>query len=102
MQVIRIMHGIVWFSYSRLYLQHTSYSRLHLRHTRHHLRWSWYGNARAGSCGCVQHAEYMAALYCNRAAAQVAMGRAQKAFEDCTKSLEFKPHDNLRCVVGHR
>ena len=50
----------------------------------------------------VQHAEYMAALYCNRAAAQVAMGRAQKAFEDCTKSLEFKPHDNLRCVVGYR
>ena len=58
-----------------------------------HERGGVYGGVR------VQHAEYMAALYCNRAAAQVAMGRAQKAFEDCTKSLEFKPHDNLRALL---
>lgn len=45
------------------------------------------------------HAEYMAALFCNRAAAQMAMGRPQKAFEDCTSALHFKPLDNVRALL---
>ena len=46
-----------------------------------------------------QHPEFMAALFCNRAAAQMAMGRPQKAFEDCTSSLSYKPHDNIRALL---
>eukprot|EP00293_Proteomonas_sulcata_P021123 CAMPEP_0184316552 /NCGR_PEP_ID=MMETSP1049-20130417/90855_1 /TAXON_ID=77928 /ORGANISM="Proteomonas sulcata, Strain CCMP704" /LENGTH=329 /DNA_ID=CAMNT_0026635569 /DNA_START=168 /DNA_END=1155 /DNA_ORIENTATION=+ len=45
------------------------------------------------------HKEYMATLYRNRAAAHMSMGRPQKAWEDCTNSLRFKPFDNLAALM---
>jgi len=48
---------------------------------------------------CPTHREYMSVLYSNRAAAQMSMGRPQKAWEDCTNSLRFKPQDNLKALL---
>mmetsp|Transcript_20303 Transcript_20303/g.67766 ORF Transcript_20303/g.67766 Transcript_20303/m.67766 type:complete len:399 (-) Transcript_20303:100-1296(-) len=45
------------------------------------------------------HPEFAAALLLNRAAAQMAMGRPQRAWDDCCKSLQRKPLNNYKAQL---